>query len=97
MEVSGQLHNPTDLSVGKEPNLPVEYGPRIAQGTLQWGGGGRERLLLAVIEPRFLGVFIKFRSRYGKKKRAYRPHYAETDALQYLYPSRRDSIHRIKL
>jgi hypothetical protein len=40
MEVSGQLHNQADLSVGKEPNLPVEYGPRIAQGTLQGGGGG---------------------------------------------------------
>ena len=25
MKVNGQLHNPADLSIGNEPNLPVEY------------------------------------------------------------------------
>jgi len=53
-------------------------------------------LLLPVIEPRFLRRLENFVPDTVNIEGAYRPHYAETDALEYLYTSRHHSIHRIK-
>ena len=82
----------------KRQPYPLNVGKmrlRIVQDTFQ---ARKHLLLLPVIEPRFLGSVDNFiPDRVKKKTRAYRLHYAETDALKYLYTGRRESIHRIKV
>jgi hypothetical protein len=52
--VSGQLHTPADLSIEKEPTLPVEYRKDLFQNFSGHFTGKKKFLLLPVIEPRLL-------------------------------------------
>jgi hypothetical protein len=62
MEVSGQLHNQADLSIRKEPNLPVEYKEDEPQNCSGHFAGKKKSIVPGGNRTKIPWAFIKFRS-----------------------------------